>query len=181
MTRDKAPEKDGKAESFGTRPAFLIPLAVDLLLAFTLLVLTFSSDGMSLETVVLLVIFVVLFAMLVFSSRRKATIEPSGIVVRGLLGAKKLGWEDIANVDALVLNKRVYLLFTTTRGFYTLSNNLSDFSTIVSRVIDYAGEDKIEPAARKALENVPQRVSDIVLLWTAACVMIGMLCFNLLS
>jgi len=79
------------------------------------------------------------------------------------------------------LNKRVYLLFTTTRGFYALSNNLSDFSTIVSRVIDYAGEDKIEPAARKALENVPQRVSDIVLLWTAACVMIGMLCFNLLS
>lgn len=172
---------DGDVQSHGTRKDFLIPLAVDTVLAGILFLVVFPAAGMSMEAVVLGIIFIALLIVLVISLRRKALIGPSGVTVVGLARAKELAWEEITNVDALIMKKKAYLLLTTTRGFHALSNNLSDFTAIVSRVFASAGDEKIEPAARAMLEDVPRRISDLVMLWLAAVIMIGLLLFKIIQ
>ena len=172
---------NGDVQSHGTRKAFLIPLAVDAVLAGILCLMVFPAAGMSMEAVVLGVIFITLVIVLGISLRRKALIGPSGVTIAGLTGAKEFAWEEITNVDALIMKKKAYLLLTTTRGFHALSNNLSDFAGIVSRVFASAGDEKIEPAARTVLEDVPRRMSDLVMLWLAAVIMIGVLFFKIIQ
>ena len=171
----------GEAYSHGTRKSFLVPLSVDTVLACVLFAIALPAGVMSMETIIPGVIFIVLFAVLILSLRKKVLVGPSGIAIQGFLKRKELAWGDITNVDALVMKKKAYLLFTTTRGFHVLSNNLAGFAAIVSRVFESAGDEKIEPAAKKLLEQVPRRMSDIILLWVAAGIMAGILCYKMIQ
>ncbi|MCK9230502.1 MAG: hypothetical protein M0Q23_07235 [Syntrophales bacterium] len=153
---------------YGIRKMFLLPLAVITILVFVLTLIVFSGGGKPMEKVSLTVILVILICLLIDSLSRKALVSAKGIVIRRFMRTRDIAWDEITNIDAMVLRKKAYLLLSSTKGFHVISNNLSDFSKLVSSVFERTDNEKIEPAARKLATLSVRRISDIILLWLAS-------------
>ncbi|HUL00072.1 MAG TPA: hypothetical protein VLX29_04375 [Nitrospirota bacterium] len=102
-------------------------------------------------------------------------------MVRKFLRNNEFRWQDITYVGALILRKRVYLLLTTVKGFYILSNTYEKFSTLIRDVADHMDEEKVEEEVRKQIEQPVKNISDIVMTWFTALVLIGIIIIKLFS
>ncbi len=164
---------------YGTRKILLVPLALDAILALALFLTALPAAGVSTETVTLGVIALVLVVILGECLFRKVELGTEGITISKFLRTRNLTWDDITRVDALAVRKKVYLLLSTNGGFHVVSNNLADFTKIASYIVSKTGDEKIDPAVRKILESPSRRISDVVLLWLAAFIMVGIVCYKL--
>lgn len=164
---------------FGIRKMFLLPLAVDAVLVFVLTLIVFFSGGGSVEKVAITAILVVLVCLLIDSLFRKTVVGANGIVIKRFMKTKDIAWDEITNIDAMVLRKKAYLLLTSTKGFHIISNNLSDFSRIVSAIFERTDNEKIEPAARKLITLPVRRISDIILLWLVFAIVLLIMWYKL--
>ena len=79
----------------------------------------------------------------------------------------------MTHVGSLVLYKKAYLLLTTTKGFYIVSNAYADFTFLVKNLIDQVEKDRVEESLSVLVDVPVKRVSDIVLFWAAAVIIIG--------
>jgi len=86
---------------------------------------------------------------------------------------------DITNVDLMVVRNKVYLLLTTTKGMQILSNAYADFTGLIDDVIGYVGDDKVEDGVRGIRERPVKRISDIVMTWIGAMILVGVIYFKL--
>jgi hypothetical protein len=163
------------------RRSFLIPFTVAFILLFFLLLLSYSLKGPHLEKIALTIIFISVLCAFFESLSRKVLTGDKGIMIRKFLRNKELRWEDITHVDALILRKRVYLLLTTVKGFYIISNAYEKFSTLVRDVADHMDEEKVEEELRKQIEHPVKNISDIVMTWFTALVLIGIIIIKLFS
>jgi hypothetical protein len=102
-------------------------------------------------------------------------------MIRKFLRNKELRWEDITHIGALILRKRVYLLLTTIKGFYIISNTYEKFSTLVLDVADHMDKEKVEEEVRKQIEHPVKNISDIVMTWFTALVLTGIITIKLFS
>jgi len=163
------------------RRSFLIPFAVDFILLFFLLLLSYFLRGPHLEKIALTVIFISVLCAFFESLSRKVLTGDEGIMVRKFLRNNEFRWQDITYVGALILRKRVYLLLTTVKGFYILSNTYEKFSTLIRDVADHMDEEKVEEEVRKQIEQPVKNISDIVMTWFTALVLIGIIIIKLFS
>lgn len=164
---------------YGIRKMFLLPLAIDTALVFALTLIVFLGGGRSLEKAALTVILVILICLLVDSLFRKTVVGADGIVIKRFMKTRNVAWDEITSIDAMVLRKKAYLLLTSTKGFHIISNNLSDFSRLVSAVFERTDNEKIEPAARKLVTLSVRRISDIILLWLASGIVLLIMWYKL--
>ncbi|OPL14910.1 MAG: hypothetical protein AVO39_08350 [delta proteobacterium MLS_D] len=164
---------------YGTRKMLLVPLALDAMLALALFLIVFPAAGVSAEAAALGIIALALVVLLAELFVRKVELGMEGITISKFLRTKTLAWNDITRVDALAVRKKVYILLSTNGGFHVVSNNLADFTKIVSYIVSKTGDEKIDPAVRNILANPLRRISDVVLLWLAAFIMVGILCYKL--
>ncbi|MBW2649038.1 MAG: PH domain-containing protein [Deltaproteobacteria bacterium] len=162
-----------KKNTYKTRVAFLLPIFLDSLFLLVLLVISIFDRGVSSEPVVLSIIFIPALYIFLGSARRRTTIGDDGIRIRKLFRKKQLRWEDITNVDVMTLHKKVYLLLTTTRGFYALANSHGDFTSLVKDVVRYVDQKKVEEGVRNVIDHPVKRMSDIVSAWIAFVILLG--------
>ncbi|MGO9137502.1 MAG: hypothetical protein ACLP9S_19440 [Syntrophales bacterium] len=94
---------------------------------------------------------------------------------------KELRWEEITYIGALILRKRVYLLLTTVKGFYILSNSYEKFSTLVSDLVGRMDNEKVEEEVRKQIEHPAKNMSDIIMTWFTAVVLAGIIITKLFT
>jgi len=94
---------------------------------------------------------------------------------------KELRWEEITYIGALILRKRVYLLLTTVKGFYILSNSYENFPTLVSDLVGRMDNEKVEEEVRKQIEHPAKNMSDIIMTWFTAVVLIGIIVAKLFT
>ncbi|HYA14810.1 MAG TPA: hypothetical protein VEF33_10775 [Syntrophales bacterium] len=137
--------------------------------------------GSHLEKIALAVIFIPVLCVFFESLSRKVLTGDQGIMIRKFLRNKELRWEDITHAGALILRKRVYLLLTTVKGFYIISNAYERFSTLVRDVIDRMDKEKVEEEVRVQIEHPVKNISDIVMTWVTALVLIGIITIKLFS
>jgi hypothetical protein len=163
------------------RRSFLIPFTVDFILLFFLLLLSYFLKGPHLEKIALTGIFISVLCVFFESLSRKVLTGDQGIMIRKFLRNKELRWEDITHVGALTLRKRVYLLLTTVKGFYIISNTYEKFSSLVRDVADHMDEEKMEEEVRKQIEHPVKNISDIVMTWFTASVLVGIIIIKLFS
>lgn len=164
---------------YGIRKMFLLPLAIDTALVFVLAITVFLGGGRPVEKGALTVILVVLICLLIDSLFRKTEVGADGIVIKRFMKTRGIAWDEITNIDAMVLRKKAYLLLTSTKGFHVISNNLSDFPGLVSAVFERTDDEKIEPAARKLVTLSVRRMSDIILLWLACGLLLLIMWYKL--
>ncbi len=163
------------------RRSFLFSFSIDFILLFFLLLLSFYLRSSNLEKIALSVIFIPVLCVFFESLSRKVLTGDQGIMIRKFLRNKELRWEDITHVGALILRKRVYLLLTTVKGFYIISNAYEKFSTLVRDVADHMDKEKVEEEVRKQIEHPVKNISDIVMTWFTALVLAGIIAIKLFS
>lgn len=161
--------------------SFLVPFSVDFILLFFLLLLSYFSGGSNLERILLTVIFIPVLYVLFESSFRMVQTGDHGIMIRKLMRKKELRWEDITHIGALILRKRVYLLLTTVKGFYILSNAYEKFSTLVGDLVGRMDNEKVDEEVKRQMEHPARNLSDIVMTWFTAMVLAGIIIIKLFA
>lgn len=163
------------------RRSFLIPFSVDFILLFFLLLLSYFSSGSNLERILLTTIFIPVLYVLLESSFRMIRTGDQGIMIRKFMRKKELRWEDITHVGAMILRNRVYLLLTTVKGFYILSNAYEKFSTLVGDLVGHMDNEKVEEEVKRQMEHPARNMSDIIMTWVTAMVLAGIIVIKLFA
>ena len=153
--------------------ALLIPLTIDTFLFLVLLLLSLFVSGSHTERIILFVIFIPLLYIFLELVSRKVTIGDNSIEVKKLFRKKVLGWEDITSVGAIVLQKKGYLLLTTTKGFYTLSNSYEKFTALVQKIVDNVDKEKVEEEIQDLIEHPIKKISNVISAWVAVIILLG--------
>jgi hypothetical protein len=104
-----------------------------------------------------------------------------GIMIRKFMRKKELRWDDITHIGALILRNRVYILLTTVKGFYILSNAYEKFSTLVSNLVGHMDNEKVEEEVRRQIEHPARNMSDIIMTWFTAMVLAGIIIIKLFT
>ncbi|HET6460718.1 MAG TPA: hypothetical protein VFG29_08030 [Syntrophales bacterium] len=133
------------------------------------------------ERILLTVIFIPVLYVLFESSFRMVQTGDHGIMIRKLMRKKELRWEDITHIGALILRKRVYLLLTTVKGFYILSNAYEKFSTLVGDLVGRMDNEKVDEEVKRQMEHPARNLSDIVMTWFTAMVLAGIIIIKLFA
>ena len=163
------------------RRSFLVPFFVDFILLFFLLLLSYFLGGSNLERILLTVIFIPVLYVLFESSFRMVQTGDQGIMIRKFMRKKELRWEDITHIGALILRKRIYLLLTTVKGFYILSNAYEKFSALVSDLVGHMDNEKVEEEVKRQMEHPAKNMSDIIMTWFTAMVLAGIIIIKLFA
>jgi hypothetical protein len=163
------------------RRSFLVPFFVDFILLFFLLLLSYLEGGSNLERILLTAIFIPVLYVLLESSFRIVQTGDQGIMIRKFMRKKELRWEDITHIGALILRKRVYLLLTTVKGFYILSNAYEKFSALVSDLVSHMDNEKVEEEVKRQMEHPAKNVSDIIMTWFTAMFLAGIIIIKLFA
>jgi hypothetical protein len=163
------------------RRSFLVPFFVDFILLFFLLLLSYLEGGSNLERILLTAIFIPVLYVLLESSFRIIQTGDQGIMIRKFMRKKELRWEDITHIGALILRKRVYLLLTTVKGFYILSNAYEKFSALVSDLVSHMDNEKVEEEVKRQMEHPAKNVSDIIMTWFTAMFLAGIIIIKLFA
>ncbi|MBN2568848.1 MAG: PH domain-containing protein [Deltaproteobacteria bacterium] len=126
-----------------------------------------------------MIIFIPLFYLCIESSNRKIFVDAKGIRIKKLFREKLLRWEDITNLDTMIIRSKVYLLLTTTRGFHILTNTYEKFTTLVRDIIDHMDERKVEPAVPEIIGKSVVRKADILTAWIAVAILVTVIVLKL--
>jgi hypothetical protein len=161
--------------AYRVRKQFFIPFTLDIILLFFLIVLSFFTKSIAAEKIILVLIFIPLFYIFLESLSLETTISATGIRIKKFLRKKDLLWDDITNVDTMMLRKKVYLLLTTTKGFYILANSHENFTSMVEDIAEHVDSEKVETNVRGIIEEPIKRLSDIISSWLAAIILIAVI------
>jgi len=162
-----------ETSTYTTRRGFLLPFSLVSLLLLVLLIISVFDRAFPPEVVVLAIIFVPTLYIFLESAWRRTTIGDDGVRIRKLFRERHLLWEDITNIDVLAVRKKVYLLLTTTKGFYALANSHGNFTSLVRDIVRHVDQEKIEEGVRDVIEHPVVRISDVVSAWIAFVILLG--------
>ena len=111
---------------------------------------------------------------LVFAELLMRQIETgdTGIKIKRFFRKKELLWGDITELGSLVLRNKVYLVMTTKKGFYVISNSYEDFTSLVQFMIDHLEKEKVEEGVSNLVLYPVRKLSYIVLAWIAAVILL---------
>lgn len=162
------------------RRVFLIVIGLNAFLLLCLFLISLLQKGTSMEKFILLLFF--LPALLLFGEClfRRVAVSEGGLAIRRLGRNKTLLWDEITRVGYLVLRKKVYLLLTTVKGFFVISNAYEGFPRLVEQIVAHVEPDRVEQEAREQTGRSLQGVAHVVTAGVAALLMIGMILMKLL-
>jgi hypothetical protein len=162
------------------RRAFLIPLGMDAFLLFSLFVISWLPQGSTTERFVFAVFFfpsVYLFLECFF---RRVTVDDEGIALRRLRKEKRVLWDGVTHVGGLSLRGKVYLLLTTVRGLFIVSNAYDKFSELTEAIISHVDPARVAEEVRLQAGRSPSGIAHIAMAWIAAVFMVGIIAIKML-
>lgn len=152
--------------------ALVVPLALNAVLLLAVLVLSSVRPGTTAERVLLVAALVPMAVIAVESSLRKIAVGDEGLVVSKFFRQRSLAWTDVTHVGALAVRRKVYLVLTTTRGFYALSNAYGRFGDLARDVLARVDAERVEEGAREILEGAGENRSNLYAAWIAAALLL---------
>ena len=155
------------------RRSFIIPFTVVLILIIGLWVFSFFCRGTSSERVFLTIVLIPLALAWGEAIFRQVILWNEGIKIRKFMRQKSLLWEDITHVGCLIMRKKVYLLLTTVKGFFIISNEYERFQDLAGGLVGHldGGKIEIEAEVRQQIEHPLKNWSNVVAAWVAAVVL----------
>lgn len=161
------------------RPGFLVPLAADVFLVAVLLGFTFFGNPQPVERIVLTIVFIPLCLVFIELLMRQIKACESGIKIKRFFRKKELLWSDMTEIGSVVLRNKVYIVLTTKKGFYVISNSYEDFTSLIKYIIDHLDKDKVEEGVSNLVLYPVRKMADIVSAWVAAGILLIILCTKL--
>lgn len=163
------------------RRAFLIPLGIDAFLLFCLWVISLLPQGSTTERLVFAFFFFPSGYLFLDCFFRRITVDEEGIALRRLWREKRIPWEGITHIGGLSLHKKVYLLLTTLRGFFIVSNAYEGFSELTEEIVSRVEPARVEEGVRQQSRRSPSGISHIAMAWVAAVFMAGIILIKMLA
>ncbi len=158
--------------TFRIRSGFLIPLAADVFLLAFLLGLAFFGKSQPVERIVLTVVFIPLCLVFVELLMRQIELCESGIRIKRFVRKKELLWGDITEAGSVVLRNKVYIVLTTKKGFYVISNSYENFTLLIKYIVDHLDKEKVEEGVSNLVLYPVRKMADIVSAWIAAVILL---------
>lgn len=165
--------------SYAIKKAFLIPLGVDAFLLLGLLLISLLLKGDATEKLVFTIFFVPTVVLFLESLYRRVVVTGGGITIRKLGRARTVAWEEITHVGSLTIHKKVYVLLTTVKGFFIVSNAYERFSALVEEIVTHVEGEKVEEEVRLLTGGGLAGIANIVSAWVAAAFMVGIILMKL--
>ena len=160
--------------------AFIIPFLTAVVLLFVLLVLSLFG-GESWERILLATLFIITMMIAIEAMERVAAVSENGLRIRKFFRTKIFTWAEITHLGVVIIRNKAYFLFTTTRGFYILSNLLEDHTKLIRFLAGKLGDEKVEVEVRNYLEHPVRRTSLIVLTWFVVLIIAAIIVTGLLK
>jgi hypothetical protein len=157
------------------RRAFLIPLGVDTFLLLCLWVISLLPQGSTTERLVFAFFFFPSCYLLLDCFFRRVTVDDGGIALRRLWKEKGVPWEGITHIGGLSLHKKVYILLTTVKGFFIVSNAYEGFPDLTEEIVSHVDPARVEEEVRLQAGRSPSGIAHIVMAWIAALFMVGII------
>lgn len=161
--------------SFKIKKAFLIPLGLDAFLLLCLVLISLLPQGTAMERLVFTIFFLPTFYLFAESLWRRVTVDEAGITIRKLWREKVASWGEITHVGCLNLHKKIYILLTTVKGFFIVSNAYNGFPSLVEEIVGRVDAEKVEEEVRLLSGRSPVGIAHVVLTWVAAALMLGII------
>lgn len=154
-------------------------LGLDTLLLFCLFLMSLVMKGDKMEKAVLMIFFLPSLLLFLECLLRRVTVGEEGLVIRKLGRDKALAWEDITRVGYLILHRKVYLLLTTVKGFFVISNAFDRFPVLVEDLVAHVEPDRVEQDVRSQAGRSLKGGANIAAAWVAALLMMAMILVKL--
>jgi len=159
------------------RRAFVLPLALVLLLCAVLLGVSLVQGQPIAKAIILGGLMLPLLLLLIESIVRRLTLTDEALVARKLLGEKTLKFAEVTAVETVRMRKRTYLTVCADDEFVIISNSYGDFPGLVAELLARVPEAAVSPETRSMAENPPVKYGDIVSAWLG----VGLLIYLLLA
>jgi hypothetical protein len=166
--------------SYSIRKALLAPLGVDAFLLMGLLAISLLLKGDATEKLVFTLFFLPTLVLFSESLYRRVVVTDEGITIRKLGRAKAVAWGEITHVGSLTIHKKVYILLTTVKGFFIVSNAHERFSALVEEIVTHVEGEKVEEEVRLLTGGSLAGIANIVSAWVAAVFMVGIILMKLI-
>jgi hypothetical protein len=177
----RPPGEDMSQYVYRIRRVFLIPLGVDAFLLFCLFVISLSSRGSTTERLIFAIFFFPSLYLFLECFFRRVTVDEGEIVLRRLWREKRVPWEGITHVGSLSLHKKVYILLTTVKGFFIVSNAYEGFSDLAAEIVSHVDLTNVEEEVRLLAGRSSSGIAHIAMAWIAAVFMVGIILIKLMS
>jgi hypothetical protein len=162
------------------RRAFLMVIGLDAFLLFCLFMVSLVKKENTMENLILMLFFLLTLVLFLECLLRRVTVVEEGLVIRKLGRNKALLWDEITRVGYLILHRKVYLLLTTVKGFFVISNAFEGFPRLVEDLVAHVEPDRVEQDVRLQAGRSLKGVANIVAAWVAAALMTVMILMKLL-
>jgi Ca2+/Na+ antiporter len=162
------------------RRAFLMVIGLDAFLLFCLFMVSLVKKENTIENLILMLFFLLTLVLFLECLFRRVTVVEEGLVIRKLGRNKALLWDEITRVGYLILHRKVYLLLTTVKGFFVISNAFEGFPRLVEDLVAHVEPDRVEQDVRLQAGRSLKGVANIVAAWVAAALMTVMILMKLL-
>ncbi len=162
------------------RRAYLIVLGLDAFLLLGLFLISLFMKGNVTEKFVLIIFFLPALVLFLECLFRRVTVVEEGLAIRKLGRNKTLLWDEITRVGYLILHRKVYLLLTTVKGFFVISNAFEGFPGLIEEVVARVEPDRVEQDVHLQAGRSLKGGAHIVAAWVAAVLMIAMILIKLL-
>ncbi len=162
------------------KQSFLIPFGMAVCLLVILLLLSFFSARSSIETIVLIILLCAALPVFFEISYREVKVGTDKLIIRKFFRSREIPWENIHQVGVLTVRRKCYLLLTTRKGFYILSNAYGNFIGLVHDIIDRLPSDRVEAEVRQRLEDPPVYRGDVLSIWIAVISITALIVMKLL-
>jgi hypothetical protein len=156
------------------RRAFLIPLGVDSVLLLCLFVLSLLQ-GLTTERLVFGLFFIPALYVFLECVFRRVTVDEGGLAIRKLWREKKFVWNDINHIGCLSLHKKTYILLTTGKGLFIISNAYGEFFSLTEEILSRVDPVRVEEDVRTQAGRYPSGFAPIAMAWVAAAFMVGII------
>jgi hypothetical protein len=162
------------------RKAIVIPLGVDAFLLLCLLATSLLLKGDSTERIVVAIFFLPTLYFFLECLVRRVIVAEEGLSLQKLWRKKAVSWEEITHVGCLSLHKKVYLLLTTVKGIFIVSNAYEKFAALAEEIVERVGLEKVEEEVRLQSGRFRTGIANIVSAWVAAAFMVGIILIKIL-
>lgn len=156
---------------FRIRRAFLLPLGLLLALSAALLIVTLIQGQSTGKILVLGALIIPVAGLFLESATRRTEIGTKAITIHKFLRERTLPYDEVTEVEAVVVKKRAFLSISSEQQFIIISNAYSDFPMLVQSLLARVPDEVVTEQARQMAADPPVKSADIISCWIAAALM----------
>lgn len=164
------------ARTFVIRRAFVLPLALLVILTLALLVVCVAQGQPTAKAVILAALILPLVALLVESAGRKVVVDEAGVTSRRPFRQRRVEFAAVTSLETVQVRSRVFLtLVAGDDDFLILSNSYADFPGLVAALVEAVPERTLTEETRQLALDPPKRQADVVTAWFAVIALLYVL------